>query len=31
MPPIIGGALMVGGMYWFIYLRPSWTGDATLK
>ena len=23
---IIGGALMVGGMYWFIYLRPSWTG-----
>jgi len=28
---IIGGALMVGGMYWFIYLRPSWTGDATLK
>jgi len=22
---IIGGALMVGGMYWFIYLRPSWT------
>jgi len=28
---IIGGALMVGGMYWFIYLRPSWTGNATLK
>ena len=27
---IIGGALMVGGMYWFIYLRPSWTGKATL-
>jgi formate transporter len=23
---IIGGALMVAGMYWFIYLRPSWTG-----
>ena len=23
---IIGGALMVGGMYWFIYLRPSWSG-----
>ncbi len=23
---IIGGTLMVGGMYWFIYLRPSWTG-----
>ena len=36
---IIGGALMVGLVYWFIYLRPSWTGhkdtveqpDATLK
>ncbi len=28
---IIGGALMVGGMYWFIYLRPSWTGKATLN
>jgi formate/nitrite transporter len=26
---IIGGALMVGGMYWFIYLRPSWTGRTT--
>lgn len=23
---IIGGALMVGLVYWFIYLRPSWTG-----
>ena len=23
---IIGGALMVGLAYWFIYLRPSWTG-----
>ena len=23
---IIGGALMVGLGYWFIYLRPSWTG-----
>ncbi|MCE5334517.1 MAG: formate/nitrite transporter family protein [Desulfobacteraceae bacterium] len=23
---IIGGALMVGLMYWFIFLRPSWTG-----
>ena len=23
---IIGGALMVGVVYWFIYLRPSWTG-----
>ena len=22
---IIGGALMVGLVYWFIYLRPSWT------
>jgi formate transporter FocA len=36
---IIGGALMVGLVYWFIYLRPSWTGhkeeaekpDAQLK
>lgn len=26
---IIGGALMVGGMYWFIYLRPSWSGRTT--
>jgi formate transporter FocA len=25
---IIGGALMVGLVYWFIYLRPSWTGHA---
>jgi len=23
---IIGGAVMVGLAYWFIYLRPSWTG-----
>ena len=23
---IVGGALMVGLVYWFIYLRPSWTG-----
>jgi formate transporter len=23
---IIGGTLMVGLVYWFIYLRPSWTG-----
>jgi len=23
---IIGGAVFVGGMYWFIYLRPSWSG-----
>ena len=22
---IIGGALMVGGVYWFIYIRPTWT------
>jgi formate transporter len=27
---VIGGALMVGGMYWFIYLRPSWTGRGTM-
>ncbi len=27
---IIGGALMVGLGYWFIYLRPSWTGSKTL-
>ena len=25
---IIGGAVLVGLMYWFIYLRPSWTGRA---
>jgi formate transporter len=25
---LIGGSLLVGGMYWFIYLRPSWTGKA---
>lgn len=24
---IIGGALLVGLVYWFIYLRPSWTGN----
>jgi formate transporter FocA len=24
---IIGGAVMVGLVYWFIYLRPSWTGQ----
>jgi formate transporter len=23
---IIGGGLMVGLVYWFIYLRPTWTG-----
>jgi len=28
---IIGGALMVGFGYWFIYLRPSWTGRASLR
>jgi formate transporter len=25
---IVGGAVMVGFAYWFIYLRPSWTGRA---
>jgi formate/nitrite transporter FocA (FNT family) len=28
---IIGGAIMVGLVYWFIYLRPSWTGHPTVK
>ena len=28
---IIGGALMVGFGYWFIYLRPSWTGKASFR
>jgi formate transporter FocA len=23
---VVGGAIMVGLVYWFIYLRPSWTG-----
>lgn len=27
---IIGGALMVGLVYWFIYLRPTWTHAAPL-
>jgi formate transporter len=27
---IIGGGLMVGLMYWFIYLRPSWSGKGAL-
>jgi formate transporter len=27
---IIGGTLMVGLMYWFIYLRPSWSGKGAL-
>jgi formate/nitrite transporter len=27
---IIGGTLMVGLMYWFIYLRPSWSGKPPL-
>lgn len=26
---IIGGAFMVGLVYWFIYLRPSWTGQVS--
>lgn len=28
---IIGGAVMVGLGYWFIYLRPSWTGKPSLR
>lgn len=28
---VIGGALLVGLMYWFVYLRPSWTGRSFLK
>jgi formate transporter FocA len=28
---IIGGAMMVGLAYWFIYLRPSWTGHPAMK
>ncbi|MAT98287.1 MAG: formate transporter FocA [Anaerolineaceae bacterium] len=28
---IIGGALLVGLVYWFIYLRPTWTGAKTAK
>ena len=27
---IIGGALMVGLVYWFIYLRPTWTGAPSI-
>jgi formate transporter len=27
---IIGGTFMVGLMYWFIYLRPSWSGKPPL-
>lgn len=27
---IIGGAIMVGLVYWFIYLRPSWTGHTAV-
>ncbi|MDX1687237.1 MAG: hypothetical protein R3248_04565 [Candidatus Promineifilaceae bacterium] len=23
---LIGSALLVGLVYWFIYLRPGWTG-----
>ncbi|MDA0365686.1 MAG: formate/nitrite transporter family protein [Chloroflexi bacterium] len=26
---VIGGALLVGGVYWFVYLRPSRRGGAT--
>jgi formate transporter FocA len=28
---IIGGALLVGLVYWFIYLRPTWTGAKTAQ
>ncbi|MCA9990363.1 MAG: formate transporter FocA [Anaerolineales bacterium] len=28
---IIGGAVMVGLVYWFIYLRPTWTGHGIDK
>jgi formate transporter len=28
---IIGGALMVGLVYWSIYLRPSWTGRSAIQ
>jgi formate transporter FocA len=28
---IIGGALMVGLVYWSIYLRPSWTGQKKVE
>jgi formate transporter FocA len=28
---IIGGALMVGLVYWSIYLRPSWTGQKVVE
>jgi formate transporter FocA len=28
---IIGGAFMVGLVYWFIYLRPSWTHHPELR
>lgn len=27
---VIGGGLLVGLVYWFIYLRPSWTGRGGL-
>ncbi|WP_420644147.1 formate transporter FocA [Candidatus Leptofilum sp.] len=27
---IVGGALMVGLVYWFIYLRPTWTGATSM-
>lgn len=28
---IIGGSVMVGLVYWFIYLRPTWTGAQTVR
>lgn len=28
---IVGGAVMVGLVYWSIYLRPSWTGQKEVK
>lgn len=28
---MIGGVLFVGLVYWFIYLRPSWTGQKTME
>jgi formate/nitrite transporter FocA (FNT family) len=28
---IIGGAVMVGLVYWSIYLRPSWTGRSGIN
>ncbi len=28
---IIGGVVLVGLVYWFIYLRPSWTGNPLIS